>query len=343
MNLQTILGKKMEQSQKFLEDGTRIPVTRIWVKGNVVAGVRTAEKNHYSAIQLGFGTKRKANKAEMGNAKGAKLEKAPKFLKEVRMNEDTDIEAGASINAVEILKEGDIIDVTATSKGKGYAGVVKRHGFRGGPRTHGQSDRERAPGSIGQTTTPGRVYKGKRMAGRMGHETVTIRNLQVVGVTDDEILIKGLVPGSVNTIVIVKKVGESKKYTPLFGIKTEEVQDVEEVSEIKQEEVEAAEQSAHAEGDVRQKEDQILETGDGQAQVSSDVQPDKTKAASDDQASLSGNQSTQAEGSTEDNPDLVSDSLETDSSVSSEGNKEEVKEEKIEEVKPSDAKAKEDK
>ncbi len=212
----------MEQSQKFLEDGARIPVTRIWVKGNVVTGVRTAEKNHYSAIQLGFGTKKKANKAEMGNVKGAKLEKAPKFLKEVRMNEDTDLEAGVSINAVEILKEGDIIDVTATSKGKGYSGVVKRHGFAGGPRTHGQSDRERAPGSIGQTTTPGRVYKGKRMAGRMGHETVTIRNLQVVGVAEDEILVKGLVPGSVNTMVIVKKVGESKKYTPLFGIKAEE-------------------------------------------------------------------------------------------------------------------------
>ena len=217
MTLQTILGKKLEQSQKFLEDGRRIPVTRIWVKGNVVVSVKTHDKDHYSAVQLGFSEKKKTNKAMMGHIKGANLEKAPYFLKEVRLSEDGEITAGTMLNASEILSEGDIIDITGVSKGKGYAGVVKRHGFHGGPRTHGQSDRERAPGSIGQTTTPGRVFKGKKMAGRMGNENVTIKNLEVVGVTDDEILIKGLIPGSVNSFVIVKKVGENKNFTPLFS------------------------------------------------------------------------------------------------------------------------------
>lgn len=225
MSLLTILGQKKEQSQKFLENGVRIPVTRIWVKGNVVTNVRTADKNHYSAIQLGFGTKKNATKSVIGNTKGASLEQAPNFLKEVRIDVDTDLTAGTVINPSEILAEGDIINVTGVSKGKGYAGVVKRYGFHGGPKTHGQSDRHRAPGSIGQGTTPGRVYRGKRMAGRMGDESVTIRNLVVVGVTEDEILVKGLVPGGINTMVIVKKVGANKKFVPLFKEKTDEIED----------------------------------------------------------------------------------------------------------------------
>ena len=113
---------------------------------------------------------------------------------------------GEVINATEVFKPGDVIDVTGISKGKGFAGVVKRHHFKGGPRTHGQSDRERAPGSIGQTTTPGRVYKGKRMAGRMGHERVTIKNLEIVEVIPEKniLLIKGAVPGARNSLLIIK-------------------------------------------------------------------------------------------------------------------------------------------
>lgn len=116
------------------------------------------------------------------------------------------------------LKAGDLVDVIGISKGKGFAGVVKRHHFKGGPRTHGQSDRERAPGSIGQTTTPGRVYKGKRMAGHMGHSRTTIKNLQVVDVEENKntLLIKGLVPGPVKSRVFIKKVGEDKKFVPLW-------------------------------------------------------------------------------------------------------------------------------
>lgn len=161
--INTLLGKKINQSQKFLSDGTRIPVTEVGVSG-----------------------------------------KARDLLK-----------------ASEVLKPGDIVDVIGVSKGKGFAGVVKRHHFKGGPRTHGQSDRERAPGSIGQTTTPGRVYKGKRMAGRMGHERVTIKNLRVVDVSDNFLLIKGLVPGPKNSLVMVKKVGEDKKFVPLYKEESE--------------------------------------------------------------------------------------------------------------------------
>lgn len=147
-----VFGEKKDQLQKFLEDGTRIPVTKIQIKGLVS----------------------------------------------------------------NVLKPGDVVDVRGVSKGKGFAGVVKRHHFKGGPRTHGQSDRERAPGSIGQTTTPGRVYRGKRMAGRMGQEKVTVKNLRIVDIRDDLIFLKGLVPGARNSVVSIKKKGEDKKFIPLY-------------------------------------------------------------------------------------------------------------------------------
>jgi len=282
MGVQTILGQKIDQTQKFLEDETRIPVTKLWVKGNVVVAVKTNDKDHYSAVQLGFGTRKKANKAHLGQIKGASLQQAPKFLKEIRMaDEDSLPEIGRVLNVNEILKPGDIINVTGISKGKGYAGVVKRHHFKGGPRTHGQSDRERAPGSIGQTTTPGRVYKGKRMAGRMGHETATIRNLEVVDVSQDTILVKGLVPGGRNTLIMVKKVSENKKFVPLYKEK------------------ENTEQLAHAEGDAESisesasspasddvQQNKTENNASGQSQVSEDARPIEEKAA-DDSGSLS--------------------------------------------------------
>jgi hypothetical protein len=126
-------------------------------------------------------------------------------------------ELGSTLKVEEVFEVGDIVQVTGTSKGKGFAGVMKRHNFRGGPRTHGQSDRERAPGSIGQTTTPGRVYRGKRMAGHMGVEQVTIKNIMVVSVdaSTQTLLVDGLVPGSRNGMLIIKKTGTDKKYVPL--------------------------------------------------------------------------------------------------------------------------------
>jgi large subunit ribosomal protein L3 len=223
MQLTSLIGRKLYQKQAFLQDGTRVPLSGVRVFGNVIAQVKSADKEGYNAIQLGIETKKKAKKALMGHSKKAGLTNTPAFLREVRVDDIQDAVAGTEINAAEIFTAGDIIDVTGISKGKGFAGGVKRYHFKGGPRTHGQSDRERAPGSIGQTTTPGRVYKGKRMAGRMGQETVTVKNLEVAEITADGILlVKGLIPGSVNTIVVIKKMGVNKKFVPLYKEVVEE-------------------------------------------------------------------------------------------------------------------------
>jgi large subunit ribosomal protein L3 len=218
MQLTSLIGKKIYQKQGFLQDGTRVPLSGVRVFGNVITQVKSADKEGYNAVQLGIETKKKARKSLVNHGKKAGLENTPAFLREIRVDDIVDATAGTQINPADIFAPGDIVDATGISKGKGFAGGVKRYHFKGGPRTHGQSDRERAPGSIGQTTTPGRVYKGKRMAGRMGQETVTVKNLEVIEVTDDGILlIKGLVPGSVNSIVVIKKMGTNKKFVPLYS------------------------------------------------------------------------------------------------------------------------------
>lgn len=245
MGLTGLIGKKNTQTQGFLQDGTRVPLTVISAMGNSITQLKTTEKDGYNSIQLGFGIKKKPNKVRMGHSKKAGLEKAARFFREVRLDDLEGLTLGSQVLISDVLKPGDIVDVTGVSKGKGFAGVVKRHHFKGGPRTHGQSDRERAPGSIGQTTTPGHVYKGKRMAGRMGSESVTIKNLEVIDITNDGVvLIKGLVPGSVNSVVLVRKVGENKKFVPLYReevpleLKAEEpAQTEEKVEEVRAEEV----------------------------------------------------------------------------------------------------------
>jgi len=208
--MNAILAKKIEQGQKFLENGLRIPVTKLMVDGNIVIGHKTLGRDKYSAVQLGFDKRTKARPAKS-------LKSIYNFVREVRMADTDAIPAiGDVIRASEVFKPGDIINVTGISKGKGYAGGVKRYHFKGGPRTHGQSDRERAPGSIGSNTTPGRVYKGKRMAGRMGQDQVTVKNLRIVSVDDSYVLVKGLVPGGRNNLLMIKKVGEDKKFVPLY-------------------------------------------------------------------------------------------------------------------------------
>jgi large subunit ribosomal protein L3 len=213
--MNSILAKKVEQRQAFLENGFRIPVTRLAVSGNTVTAIKTKEKDQHLAVQLGFGKRTK--KIAPKSTKSAFY-----FLKEIEIT-DADVlpKIGDVIKASEVFKLGDIINVTGISKGKGYAGGVKLHHFKGGPRTHGQSDRERAPGAIGSTTTPGRVYRGKRMAGRMGFEKVTVKNLRIISIDDNFILIKGLVPGGRNNLLIVEKVGEDKKFVPLYTEKVE--------------------------------------------------------------------------------------------------------------------------
>lgn len=208
--LTTLLGTKIGQSQAFNDAGMRIPVTAISVGSNWITEIEDTPT--YKSIQLGFGITKKLNKAQVGHLAKAGLTQKLRFLRSVAVSDVSDVTLGSEIKADAVFTAGDRIRVTGTSKGKGFTGVVKRHHFRGGPRTHGQSDRERAPGSIGQTTTPGRVYMGKRMAGRMGNDTVTQRGLSVVSVdpTTGIMLVKGLVPGGTNGLLIIAKETRSK-------------------------------------------------------------------------------------------------------------------------------------
>lgn len=201
-----LLGTKIKQTQTFTETGMRIPVTLIQVGPCWVTQIKNADTYH--SIQIGFGTTKHVAKAQAGEMKKAGLTIQPRFLREIRVpSVDQDITVGRTVSVGDVFAPGDIVRVNGTSKGKGFAGVVKRHHFSGGPRTHGQSDRERAPGSIGQTTTPGRVYKGKRMAGRMGNEKITITGLTVIAVDQEKntLTVKGLVPGPAHGLVLLRK------------------------------------------------------------------------------------------------------------------------------------------
>lgn len=201
--------------QTFL-GGTRIPVTYIQAGPCMVTQIKTSQDNEYWSVQLGFGTRRIKNisKPVTGHLKAAYKDKkkAARFLREIRFFEEPKFKVGETIKITDVFKKGDVVTVTGVSKGKGFAGVVKRWDFRGGPRTHGQSDRLRAPGSIGQGTTPGRVRKGKKMAGRMGTQTTTVRNLIVVDVNEDEsiLTVSGSLPGHRNTLLFIKKTGSGK-------------------------------------------------------------------------------------------------------------------------------------
>ncbi|KKR76902.1 MAG: 50S ribosomal protein L3 [Candidatus Levybacteria bacterium GW2011_GWA2_40_8] len=278
-----IVGKKVNQTQKFLEDGTRIPVTQVNTGGNVVVSLKSLDKDKYSAVQIGFGIRKNFNKAILGHTKKAGMEKPSRFLREIRVidAEAPLPEVGSTIKAEDVLKPGDIVDITGKSKGKGYAGVVKRHHFKGGPRTHGQSDRERAPGSIGQTTTPGRVYKGKRMAGRMGNATATLKNLMVVDVSGDNVFIKGLVPGALNSLVVIRKTGESKKFIPLWKEKIET--DGQSLPEEKAEQVNAKQDEKPTEEDkslqANEKEEKQPEEDEKAASLGSQTVSDEPKTA----------------------------------------------------------------
>lgn len=205
-----ILGAKKEQSQTFSQTGDRIPVTRISTAPCFVVGITDASRQGYTAVKIGFGSTKNLKKPVAGELKKAGISAPLRFLREFRVSTEdikeengkrgftvgeTTVFVGEEIKPSALFKPGDKIDVTGTSKGKGFQGVVRRHGFGGGPKTHGQSDRWRAPGSIGSGTTPGRINKGKRMAGRMGGETVTVKGLEVVEATENELIVRGLVPG----------------------------------------------------------------------------------------------------------------------------------------------------
>lgn len=232
--IQTLVGKKLQMDQTFV-DSTRVPVTMLEVGPCVVTQIKNNQKDGYWAVQLGFGNRKteKLTKPMQGHLKGvSKDKKAPRFLFEVRLDIEPEVKVGDVITLSDIFKKGDIIAVTGISKGKGFAGGMKRWGFAGGPRTHGQSDRPRSPGSIGQGTTPGRVHKGKKMAGRMGNERVTIKNLQVVDINteNNSLAVSGPVPGTRGSIIFIKKLSSGK-----LSELTSEAPEVVEQKEVKEE------------------------------------------------------------------------------------------------------------
>ncbi|MFN8376285.1 MAG: 50S ribosomal protein L3 [Anaerolineae bacterium] len=207
-----IIGKKVGMTQVFDEQGNVIPVTVIQAGPCYVTQVRTAERDGYTAVQLGYGEGKpqRISKGELGHLKRNNLP-ALRHLREFRVK-DLDVSEGQEIKA-DVFTKGDIVDVIGTSKGRGFAGGIKRHNFNRQKATHGQSDRERAPGSVGSTTTPGRTYKGKRMAGHMGSDRVTAQNLEVVVVDAGRNLlaVKGSVPGARDSIVIVAPAKKQRK------------------------------------------------------------------------------------------------------------------------------------
>jgi large subunit ribosomal protein L3 len=198
-----ILGRKLGMLQRFEQNGTVSAVTALEAGPCHVIQVKTKEKDGYEAVQLGFGQAKRLNRPERGHLKGAEN---LKHLREFRVDDISEVEVGQSVGA-DLFQVGDFVDVTAVSKGRGFAGVVRRHGFHGGPKTHGQSDRHRAPGSIGSTTTPGRVLKGLKMAGQMGAKQVTVRGLRVMDVNPDRgvLLLQGGVPGPRTGLVTIQR------------------------------------------------------------------------------------------------------------------------------------------
>jgi len=201
-----IIGRKLGMTQIFGENGRAEAVTAIAAGPCTVIQVKKDNKEGYNAAQLGFGEAKKIKPARKGHLKELGNYR---YLKEIRLADTEDIKAGDSV-AVGMFETGDKVDITGISKGKGFAGVVKRYNFAGGPKTHGQSDRHRAGGSVGAGTSPGRVWKGTRMPGHMGSEQVTARKLEVIQVDSERniMLVRGAVPGAKNGILIIKKSGK---------------------------------------------------------------------------------------------------------------------------------------
>jgi large subunit ribosomal protein L3 len=202
--VQGLIGRKIGMTQLFRDEG-EVVITAIEAGPCFVAQVKTEAKDGYNAVQLAFGEVKKLSSPKKGHVKEiGQLE----HLREFEIDDVSSVKVGQKVDA-DIFKPGDLINVTGISKGKGFAGVVKRHHFAGGPKTHGQSDRHRAPGSVGATTSPGRVFKGLRMAGHMGDRRVTTRNLKVVNVdlARHLLLVRGAVPGARNGLLLIKKAG----------------------------------------------------------------------------------------------------------------------------------------
>lgn len=209
MTTQGIIGKKLGMTQVFREGGVSEPVTAIQAGPCLVMQVKTVEKDGYQAVQLGYGAARQRVRKRKGKEKEAAK---PRYRREFPLADDEEMTPGQTVD-VTLFEPGDKIDVVGTSRGKGFAGGVKRWHFKGGPKTHGQSDRHRAPGSLGAGTSPGRVFKGQHMAGHLGAERVTAINLEVIEVDPARnlLFVKGSVPGMTNGLVLVKKSRRGRK------------------------------------------------------------------------------------------------------------------------------------
>lgn len=239
----TIIGTKGAMSMRFNSRGQQIPVTFINAAPNLIY------VNKSGKTELTFGQKKKAKKTENAYVKSFGF--APRKIREIKSQQE--IKTGDKIT-VAVFEPGDAVKVTGTSKGKGFAGGMKRWGFHGGPKTHGQSDRHRSPGSIGQTTTPGRVFKGKKMAGHMGSVTKSVRGLEVIEIDESKniLVVKGAVPGAKNSFLFIEKMGKVKTYVappPPQKEDEEEEEKKAEVKEEKQEESSSAEATDDKKGD----------------------------------------------------------------------------------------------
>jgi large subunit ribosomal protein L3 len=205
-----MLGRKVGMMQVFTERGETVPVTVIAAGPCVVTQIRTADTDGYEAVQIGFEEipARKLTKPQQGHLKAAGT--LLRYLREFKADNITEHKPGDVVSVAQ-FEAGQKVDVSGNSKGHGFTGVVKRWGFRGGPKTHGQSDRHRAPGSIGAGTTPGRVWKGQKMAGRTGNKRITVQNLEIVEVLADRnlILVKGSVPGARNALLQIRRAVKS--------------------------------------------------------------------------------------------------------------------------------------
>jgi large subunit ribosomal protein L3 len=203
MTIEGILGRKIGMTQVFEENGDAVPVTVIETSPCVVLQVKTKDTDGYEAVQVGFGTAKRMNSPEKGHFK--KLGQF-RYLKEFGVDDVSKWEVGQKVGC-EIFEPGDLVDVSGATKGRGFAGVMKRHNFHGGPKTHGQSDRARAAGSIGAGTSPGRVIKGKKMAGHMGTNEATVKSLKVVRTDPDRgiLMVRGAVPGNEGALLRVRR------------------------------------------------------------------------------------------------------------------------------------------
>jgi large subunit ribosomal protein L3 len=203
-----IIGKKIGMTQLFQESGETVAVTAIQAGPSVVTQIKSRDRDGYDAIQVGF-IENKVKQSQLSSPEKGHLRglENVRYLREFRTDDISSVKRGDKVD-VGFLKHGDLINVIGFSKGRGFAGVVKRHHFAGGPKTHGQTDRHRAPGSIGATTFPGRVLKGKRMAGHMGNRRVTARNLEVIQADPERnlLVVKGAVPGADGGLLIIEKV-----------------------------------------------------------------------------------------------------------------------------------------